>query len=94
MFGLFKQRSKGSENKPSGNGGDEPSAIQKMKRAIEKGIGVAPDGPADFTVPAEDEMTDEEYTGQPLVEEVPSEVHCFMRYFVAKVQIIGYICCK
>lgn len=62
MFGLFNRRNKGSENKPSGNGGDEPSAIQKMKRAIEKGIGVAPDGPADFSVPTEDEMTDEEYT--------------------------------
>ena len=62
MFGIFKKRPVSATNNPPVNGSGEPSAIQKMKRAIEKGIGFSPDAPADFSVQAEDEMTDEEYT--------------------------------
>lgn len=65
MFGLFKKHGADSPQKSSKGKktSDEPSAIQKMKKAIEKGIGFSPDSPVDgFPVVAEDEMTDEEYT--------------------------------
>ena len=62
MFGLFKRRAAAVTDSSPKIGGEEPSAIQKMRRAIEKGIGYSPDSPVDFAVQTEDEMTDEEYT--------------------------------
>ena len=65
MFGLFKRGGKGNEpkyTKTSKKKPEEPSALEKMKKAIKEGIGFSPDSSGDgFPVQAEDEMTDEEY---------------------------------
>ena len=64
FLGLFGN--KGGDNKQpkyskNAKGSGEPSAIQKMKKAIEEGHGIPPDSDiGDF--PTMDEMTDEEYT--------------------------------
>lgn len=64
FLGLFGKKG-GDKNQPkyskNAKGSGEPSAIQKMKKAIEEGHGIPPDSDiGDF--PTMDEMTDEEYT--------------------------------
>ncbi|MBO6031814.1 MAG: DUF1073 domain-containing protein [Prevotella sp.] len=64
MFGLFNRGGKKEQPKHHKNGykDNEPSAIQKMKKAIAEGVGFAPDSVVgDFPVMDESAMTDEEY---------------------------------
>ena len=65
MFGLFHKGSKKDQPKykKHGRSEGEPSAIQKMRKAIEDGIGFSPDSSSgEFPVMDESAMTDEEYT--------------------------------
>lgn len=65
MFGLFKKGNKKDQPKyqKHGKSEGEPSAIEKMKKAIEDGIGFSPDSSSgEFHVMDESAMTDEEYT--------------------------------
>lgn len=61
---MFK---KGGSEKPKhtkdSKTADKPSAIERMKKMVQDGYGFAPDsGNGDWAVPAEDEMSDDEYT--------------------------------
>ena len=65
MFGLFHKGRMNDQPKytKKGRSEGEPSAIQKMKKAIEDGIGFSPDSnSSEFPVMDESSMTDEEYT--------------------------------
>ena len=63
FLGIFKK--KGGDRpkyKKDVSHSEGPSAIEKMKKMVKDGYGFTPDGDVDWSVPSEDEMSDEDYT--------------------------------